>query len=117
MQIQIMTELVAAGELKSTLEEQLGETEGLDLELRKAEAPVRGADPTVLVALVGAGSAALGTLLGGIFQVMVAKHGKKVVISGSQGRRVELTGKFTKEEVDDLVRQAREIDAEQIYLR
>lgn len=117
MQIEIMTELVATGELKSTLEDQLAGTEGVALEVRESEVAVRGVDPTVLVALVGAGGTALGALLAGIFKIMEAKYAKKIVISGSQGRRVELTGEFTKEQIDELVRQAREIDAEQIYIR
>ena len=117
MQIQIMTELVAASELKSTLENELAGTEGVALELREFESAVRGVDPTVLVALVGAGGTALGALLAGIFKVMEAKYARKIVISGSQGRRVELKGEFTEEQVSELVRQAREIDAEQIYIK
>lgn len=117
MQIQIMTELIAAGELKSTLEDQLAGTEGVALEIRESEAAVRGVDPTILVALVGAGGTAFGALLAGIFKIMEAKYARKIVINGSQGRRVELSGEFTKEQVDELVRQAREIDVEQIYIR
>jgi alpha-galactosidase/6-phospho-beta-glucosidase family protein len=93
------------------------ETEGITLELREAQVPVRGVDPIVLVALVGAGSTALGALVAGVFKIMEAKYGRKIVISGSQGRRVELTGEFTKEQIDEFVRQAREIDAEQIYIK
>src|SRR5262245_41209271 len=113
MQIKIMTNLIATGELKSALEEQIGETEGLRLELPKTDT-ARGFDPTFLVALVGVGSTALGALLGGIFKIMEAKQGRTIVINGSKGRRVELKGTFTKEEIEEAVRQAREIDAEQI---
>ena len=122
MQIRIITDLLASEQLQTALVNELGRggsesAEGIVFDLRTTADPSRGIDATVLVALVGAGSAAFGALLAGIANVMVARQGRKVVINGSQGRRLELTGQFTKQEIDQFIQQAREIDAEQIIIK
>jgi hypothetical protein len=116
MQIEITTEIISAADLKNELEKQI-DKEGVQLELHRNESGARGIDPTILTAIVGGAAAALGALLTGIFKIMESKNARKIVINGSQGRRIELTGEFTKLEIDELVQRARDIDAEQIYIR
>lgn len=115
MEIRISTELLSSRELKEHLEGHLEPAQDVELELRRRT--TRSIDPEVLVALVGAGGAAIHALIVGIFQVLSAKQGQKIVIQGSNGRRVEATGQRSAEEIEDLVRQAREIDAQRIIVR
>jgi hypothetical protein len=91
-------------------------TDGAELLREQPGEAKRGIDPTVLVALVGAGGTALGALLTGLFKVReVAKSGQLVIV-GSSGRRLEIPAEASREDVDFYVQKAIELDIEKVVL-
>ncbi len=109
------SELSAADLIQSLVAPDSGNGD-LRLELRQRGTRVRSIDQTVLVAIVGASGTALGALIAGVLNLAAQKGGRKVIIVGRTGRRLEITGRPTPEELEGYVQIAREIDAEIIKL-
>jgi hypothetical protein len=76
----------------------------------------RSQEAAILVAIVGASGAALGALITGILRVAVQKGAQQIVIYGRSGRKIEAPAHTSREQLDDLVRIARELDVDRIVL-
>jgi hypothetical protein len=63
----------------------------------------RGVDPSIQIALVQMGSAALSALLTGVFTIANARMSSRIVIVGKNGNRMELPGKATTAEIEHCV--------------
>jgi len=77
---------------------------------------VRGMDPTILVAVVGAAGAGLGALISGLLAVARQSKTKKVIIQGRQGSRLEIPVDTPPDKVDYWIDKLREIDADRIIV-
>lgn len=60
------------------------------LDLRTTPFSVRGIDPTILVAVVGATGAGMGALLSALGGLAAARHAQHVVLTGNDGSSLEL---------------------------
>ena len=71
-------------------------------------------DPTVLVALIGTGGAALTALIQGILQILTPKQ--TLVLRGKSGRSLEVPASTSKEKLLELVDTVKELDVEEIIV-
>ena len=101
---------------RESIEKTISNEPGLSLQLRKPRRRIRGMDPAVLVAIVGAGGTALGALIGGVLQIATLQRSRKVVIRGRTGRQIELTGDVEPDGIDKYIKIAREIDIDRIEI-
>lgn len=76
----------------------------------------RAVDVAVLVALVGAGSAATTAVLTGIFSVLAKRGGKTVRIKGSSGREIEVPADTPTDRLEDYIAIARRLDVSKIEI-
>lgn len=103
--------------MKERLKETLPENSDITLVLRPSGDEIRSIDPTVLVAIVGTASTAIGALIGGLFKIMEKTKEQTVIITGKSGRKIEITGKPTQELLDHCVMIAKELDVDQIEIK
>ena len=120
MQIQILIDsgLMSAEELKEQLEDTLsGNNAEARLRTERLGIRIRGMDPTILVAVVGAAGVSLGALISGLFQVAQQKSLKKIVVQSRDGARLEFPADTKPEEIDMLIEKVRALEAWRIILR
>lgn len=77
MKIQVEVRTISANRFKDILSEKF--SDGGILVEEKTEV-FRGADPTIVAAVVGASGVALGALISGIFQILAALKGRVIKI-------------------------------------
>jgi hypothetical protein len=70
----------------------------------------------VLVAIVGVGGSAIGSLISGILRWATEKGARKIVIHGSSGRKLELPSDTPSDRIAELIQMAKEIDVEGITI-
>lgn len=100
-------------ELRRLLESQQGWHDS-GIELRS---PLRlRAEPTVLIAVVGAAGVGIGALINGLLAIAQQWKARRVVIEGRHGERLELPADTPPDKVDYWIRKLREIDAKRILL-
>ncbi|HEV2912524.1 MAG TPA: hypothetical protein VGX92_04330 [Pyrinomonadaceae bacterium] len=106
MEIQIaVTSQKPIEEIKQTLESQL-DPNGSDvkLELRKRKAKFRSMiDPTILVAIVGAASVGLGSLITGLLQVGQQLAARKIVLEAQGGAKLEVPANTSLDQIDQYI--------------
>lgn len=76
----------------------------------------RAVEPSILVAVVGAGGTALGALLAGVFKLLESGASERVVIQGRNGRRIEVPAGCNQAELERYLDAARELDIDRIQL-
>lgn len=76
----------------------------------------RGIDPTILVALVGAGSTVLGALITGLFQLMQKNGGKSITIETKNGSKLTYPADYPIEKLDAAKQLLQEMDAEPVKI-
>jgi len=101
---------------KKRLREVLPEEPDIVLALRPAAEEIRTIDPTVLVAIVGMGGTAVGTLLGGLLKIVEKTKEQTITITGKTGRKVEITGKPDEELLRQCIKLAKELDVDRIEI-
>jgi len=116
LRIAVKTEHDTVESIKTFLERAIGEEEDVRFEAEGPPMRVRGVDPTVLVAVVGAAGTAFGALISGLLQYAASKESAKIEISGSKGRKVVITGNTSLERVREYVKVAQEIDVDSIEI-
>lgn len=96
--------------IKSTLhgkEDLENEVKSLGLTIATpADLADRAIDPTVLVALVGAGGTALGAIITGVIQLVKIKlqgNAGVIIVQAADGRRVEIPANIPAEKLDVLI--------------
>ncbi len=109
--IKIDTHFNVSHELENELRHDFG-IEGIRLNVLGT----RSLDPTTMIALVGAGSTALGALIAGLLRVAEKRNTKKIVIQGKSGRKIEVPADISEEQIKLLVEIAKELDIEKITL-
>lgn len=109
-------------ELVESLRECISETaeSDIDLEIRKGKHLFRGpvTEPTVLVALVAGGSAAISALINSIFRLLEKKIGTpgRIVIRGSDGTTIEVPSDIGEKQLRNLADFAGTLGAPKIEL-
>jgi hypothetical protein len=103
--------VISALDLKEFLERRPDwKSAGVRLSTRKATARTRGLEPTLLVAVVGAAGAGLGTLIAGLFQVLREKSAKRIVIQAANGKRMEFPAGLSEADINMLVEKLQMLD-------
>lgn len=117
LQIVISPEIMSIDKLKDNLEAQNYER-GVELilETRKSETRLRGMDPTILVAIAGAGGAAIGALITGLLQILKQTIANKIVMQTRSGYRLEIPANLSPEEIEALIEKLRKLDTQGIKM-
>jgi hypothetical protein len=103
-------------ELRAALAEHIGDA-AVELDVRESVSQYRaGADPAVVVAVLGGGATVLSALITGIFALLAARPGigRKIVIKGKDGASVECPADTPLEVIPQLVELARQLDTPSI---
>lgn len=109
--------IISAAVLKERLElDMLGQSAGVEFSLRNAPIPVRGMDPTVLVAIVGAVGTAFGALLSGLIQVAKKAAARTITIQAANGSRIEFPADLSSEEIDILIEKSKKLNVQKILI-
>ncbi|HYY58233.1 MAG TPA: hypothetical protein VE842_12945 [Pyrinomonadaceae bacterium] len=110
IQIAVTSNSKPIEELKKSLETQL-DPSGADvkLELRTRKKKFRGIDPTILVAVVGAASVGLGSLITGLLQVGQQMAARKIVLEGQGGAKLEVPANTSFEKIDQLLERVNQM--------
>lgn len=72
-----------------------------------------------MVAAVGAGSAAISAIIAGIFRVLESRSQRvssKIVIQGSDGRKIEVPGDTPTERIEKLMQLAKDFQPSRIQI-
>ncbi|KAA3618956.1 MAG: hypothetical protein DWQ05_06205 [Calditrichaeota bacterium] len=110
----ILWDHLPAEQLKMKLNSQLS-GEPIDLKIEKVQAHGAIADPTVLVALVSGGSAALTAIIVGIFKLL--EHAKqRIIIQAEDGSRLEIPGNTSAEKIDELITAMHKMSVKRIRI-
>jgi hypothetical protein len=76
----------------------------------------RSADPTVLVAVVGASSGVLGVFIGGLLKI-AQQRGSRIIRMRSQGgAELEIPADMPRETIDELIDRIRRMDSADVFL-
>ncbi|WP_323972176.1 hypothetical protein [Aeromonas hydrophila] len=84
--------------------------------MHKGTKTFRGVDPTVLVAVVGAGGTVVGALITGLLSVLAQARAKSIIVVGKSGWRVEVPSTMTSSDLHSLIDEAKELDIEKIIV-
>jgi hypothetical protein len=109
--------LATPEELKQYLEAQSGvKNDDLTLQLREPKRRVRGADPTVLVAVVGAAGTGLGALIAGLFQFLQRRAAATITMQTASNEKLEFPADMKPEEIDLLIEKFKSLGVRRITL-
>lgn len=110
-------EIAAPAEMKKYLESLPAiKSNDLTLLLGKSKTRLRGIEPTVLVAVVGATGAGLGALIAGLFQFLQRRSAKTIIMQTASGERLEFPADMKSEEIDLLIEKLKNLDMRKITL-
>ncbi|MBZ9938975.1 hypothetical protein LB518_21945 [Mesorhizobium sp. BR1-1-16] len=112
-EIIVESRVCSSAKIEQLLEAALHE--GVSL-ARRGGAAKRGADPSLLIALVGAGGAALGALVAGLLDIAEQARAARIILVGVNGRRVEVPATVSPAELDLFIAKAAELDVERVVL-
>lgn len=76
----------------------------------------RTLEPSILVAIVGGASAALGALITNLLKIAQQRKIQKIVIQGKSGAKLEVPADTPSERIDELLEKVREMDTPHILL-
>jgi hypothetical protein len=114
--IEISCEYMNAAELKKGLEAHQGEKAlGYSIELHKKPSGFRGLDQSVLVALVGLASGALGALINGLLQIAAQRRGAYLELHGKDWS-IKVPAETSAGELEKMVELAQSNDVQRIKL-
>jgi type IV pilus biogenesis protein CpaD/CtpE len=78
--------------------------QGISVELREAPLTFRGADPAIIVAVIGAVSANLTALIAGLLQLKANGKARRISIELASGEKLEVPADCSPEQIDRLVK-------------
>lgn len=99
-----------ASELK-----KLVETERINIQAKPSSVDFGGLalDPATIIV---SGASVLSALITALFAYLATRRNGMIIISGSNGRKIEIPKGTSKEDIEYYIEQARKLDAEQIVL-
>lgn len=116
IQVVTSTEIIPTESLRRALEARLlQDGHAIAFESRNSQI-TRGIDPTVLVALVGAGSTAFGAVIAGLFNIAKKFRCEKIVLQGKGGQRIEVPADTDLQKIKQLVDEIRRMDADDVKI-
>lgn len=116
-EIEIKVYDISVKELKRMLQESNLNKSEVNYVLKSNPPKLRGVDPTVLIALIGAGGTSLGIVIGGILRLIEKRQQKtEIRITGKTGRKIEIFGEVTNEQIEKLVKYVKELDVDRIEI-
>jgi hypothetical protein len=110
MEIKISSDSIGILELKNYLENSQFIPNDFEFQLQSKSIQLRGADPTVLVAVIGSVITALVGLITGILSVVKEKQLGKVMIESKDGIKIEIPANYPMEKLDDLLDKVKRIE-------
>jgi len=116
MEIKITSKEIPEGELRSLILHSVAADAQSQFSIRDARVRVRGLDAAVVVALVGASSAAIGALLTGLLQIAKQRSSGTITLQGSDGSRIDVPANTTPDKIDELIGKLRTISGPQIHI-
>lgn len=116
MKIEISCPGERLGDFDSPLADRIRSiADQVGFELHPRASRFRAIDPTVLVAIVGGSSAAIGAFLSGILQLAKERRSSKITLQ-SGDVRIEVPADTPAEEIDELIQKLRSMSKPAIYL-
>lgn len=115
-EILLTSSQISPGDLKHALSQEYVSDDEITLEIRQSARRLRGVEPAVLVAIVGAAGTALGALVAGVLRLAQDKGSQKIIIVGRSGARIEIPASTQPEMLDKYVDMAKGLDIERIHL-
>lgn len=116
MDIKISSDSISTSELKAYLEESRLIPSDVELKLQRKTIQLREIDPTILVAVVGAVSTAMGALITGILAVVKEKQLGTVTIESKDGIKIEIPANYPLEKLDAILEKVKRIEASKIII-
>lgn len=111
-----LTKNLTLHQLKESLEHHFSQS-GLDIPLCFVHSDIlKGIDPTILSASVGAAGALLGALITSVLQVLKSKLGQKIIIVSKTGARIEIPVNASPEQIDFSIGKIRELDSDELQM-
>ena len=108
-------ELISAEELKTYIEDQLAiNKEYFSLQVKPPK--FRGVDPIVLVAIIGATSTVLSTLITALLALAKQSQSRKIVVQTENGQRIEIPEDMPLERLDQIILKLKEIEIKKIQV-
>jgi hypothetical protein len=94
----------AAAEVLHRLSDQSLVAQGICVELREPPLTFRGADPAIIVAVIGAVSANLTVLIAGLQQLKANGKAQRISIVLASGEKLDVPADWSPEQIDRLVK-------------
>jgi hypothetical protein len=94
----------AVAEVLDQLSDQSLVAQGISVELREPPLTFRGADPAIIVAVIGAVSANLTALIAGLLQLKANGKGQRISIVLASGEKLDVPADWSPEQIDRLVK-------------
>lgn len=119
MEVHIISrnEDISSRELIGTLEQHFSR-QGIviPLQIKVPDLILKGVDPTVLVASVGAGGALLGTLIKGLLQVLKEKYGQRIHIVTPSGTIIDAPANASPKRLEQIIEMAQKLDQDSVQI-
>lgn len=93
-----------AAEVLRTLSDPGLAARGISAELREPRLTFRGADPAIIVAVIGAAGANLAALIAGLLQLKANGKAERVTIVLASGEKVDVPADWPPDQIDRLVK-------------
>jgi hypothetical protein len=106
---------MSSADFKSAVEAHLAQA-GSPLDFRPDEDQLRGVATAVLVATVKGVSSVLVGIINAVSAAAKGKAGRKIILQGAKGARVEMPADTPPDQIEALIRQARLLDVETIRI-
>ena len=116
MELIVTTPAMGAEELQQLLTDEIDDSADVAFETRETDVVIRGIDPTVLVAVIGAAGVALGSLVTGALRVAEKRRAGKVILRARDGTTVEFPVETPMETVDEYISRAKTLDLDRIEI-
>lgn len=105
-EIQVIAEGALPNVIKEALRIELRGQGDVKIDVRR----FRALETEIVVAIVGIAGIALQALLQAVFKIAEKRNSQKIVIQGSSGRRIEVPVGVLKEDLEEYIKLAKEID-------
>lgn len=94
---------------------KLTETTGINIQIKPSSVDFGGLalDPATIIV---SGTTILSTLITALFGFLATRRNGTIVITGSNGRKIEIPKGTSKEDIEYYVQQAQKLDSERIIL-
>ena len=103
MEVEVAAQAFTSGELKQRFELEADLTQQISFSLREKGPKTRAVDPTILVAVVGAGGTALGALITGVLRIAGELKAGKISLQDKSGRKLKFPANSDPQNIQQLI--------------